>query len=200
LPDFDGLELVRRLRKGSTAPVVIVSARTDAASISRALDGGADDYLAKPFRLAELAARVRVALQRTSRSPPSGAVAIGTRISVDLVRRAVFVEGREVHLTPKQYALLTALLTHADAVVTDQYLLDAVWGRRRKHKPEYLRESMKRLRDKLEEAPSRPAHLLTVPGIGYRLQTAPRSGVRGVRRARRASSSASGSGPLPRVA
>jgi two-component system KDP operon response regulator KdpE len=172
LPDIDGFEFTRRVRRTSPVPILVISARTDEVSTVRALDGGADDYLARPFGAGELGARIRVALRHAHRTSeaPAGTLAIGTRIRVDLVRRVVRVKGQEVHLTPIEYQLLTAFVKNADKVLSHQYLLEFVWGPERAQQLEYLRVYMKALRSKLEQHPAKPQHLLTEPGVGYRLR------------------------------
>ena len=172
LPDMDGLDVTRRLREWSAVPIVIVSARGQEDSKVRALDGGADDYLTKPFGAAELMARLRVALRHAARSKeaPSSLIRIGDDVEVDLARRVVRVRGDEVHLTPIEYKLLTTLAKHAGMVMTHRQLLEQVWGPGHGHQMQYLRVYMTQLRHKLEKQPARPRYLLTEPGIGYRLR------------------------------
>ena len=172
LPDMDGMNVTRRLREWSAVPIVVISARGQEDSKVEALDGGADDYLTKPFGAAELMARLRVALRHASasREPPSAVVRVGDDVEVDLVKRLVHVRGQEVHLTPIEYKLLTALLKHAGMVMTHRHLLEQVWGPGHAHQLQYLRVYMTQLRHKLESNPARPKFLLTEPGIGYRLK------------------------------
>jgi two-component system KDP operon response regulator KdpE len=175
LPDMDGMSVTRRLREWSTVPILVVSARGQEDSKVKALDGGADDYITKPFGAAELMARLRVALRHAaeSREVPSAIVQVGPEVEVDLVRRLVRVRGEEIHLTPIEYKLLTALVKHAGMVMTHRQLLERVWGPGHAHQMQYLRVYMTQLRHKLESNPARPQLLLTEPGIGYRLKAQP---------------------------
>ena len=169
LPDMDGLELTRRLREWCATPIIVLSARGQEADKIGALDAGADDYLTKPFSTGELLARIRVAL-RHERTVEEESVFTLDRWRVDFARRQVLVEGEEVHLTPLEYKLFTALIRHAGKVVTHQQLLKEVWGGVPGAHPLYLRVYMTQLRHKLETDPSRPRHLQTEPGVGYRLR------------------------------
>jgi two-component system KDP operon response regulator KdpE len=175
LPDMDGMSVTRRLREWSTVPILVVSARGQEDSKVKALDGGADDYITKPFGAAELMARLRVALRHAaeSRDVPTAIVQVGPEVEVDLVRRLVRVRGEEIHLTPIEYKLLTALVKHAGMVMTHRQLLERVWGPGHAHQMQYLRVYMTQLRHKLESNPARPQFLLTEPGIGYRLKAQP---------------------------
>ncbi len=172
LPDMDGLIVAKRLREWSTAPILVLSARGQEDSKVAALDGGADDYLTKPFGAEELMARIRVALRHAARAreAPRTIVTIGADISVDLGRRVVTVRGAEVHLTPIEYKLLAALLQNAGGVVTHRQLLQQVWGPGNVDQMQYLRVYMTNLRRKLEETPARPRYLITEAGVGYRLK------------------------------
>jgi len=172
LPDMDGLEVTRRLREWSAVPIVIISARGQEDSKVRALDGGADDYITKPFGAAELMARLRVALRHAAQSKdaPTALIRIGEDVEIDLVKRVVRVRGAEVHLTPIEYKLLTTLAKHAGMVMTHRQLLEQVWGPGHAHQMQYLRVYMTQLRHKLEQQPARPRYLVTEPGIGYRLK------------------------------
>lgn len=173
LPDMDGLAVAKRLREWTAVPILVISARGQEDVKVQALDGGADDYLTKPFGTAELLARLRVALRHAARSheAPNALVQIGPDVEVDLVKRQVRVRGAEVHLTPIEYKLLTALAKHAGMVVTHRQLLEQVWGPGHAHQMQYLRVYMTQLRHKLEQHPARPRYLVTEPGIGYRLKT-----------------------------
>ncbi len=175
LPDMDGLEVTRRLREWSAVPIIIISARGQEHQKVEALDGGADDYLTKPFGSEELLARIRVALRHAARStqdPTTSIVTVG-RLRVDLARRLVFSGDTEVHLTPIEYKLLTTLIKHTGMVMTHRQLLDQVWGPGHGHQTQYLRVYMAQLRQKLEENPAHPRYLLTEPGVGYRLKGEP---------------------------
>ena len=172
LPDADGLDTTRELRLLTRAPVIVLSARGQEADKVTALDRGADDYLTKPFGVSELLARVRVALRRAalpSNAPAQEVFEVGN-LRVDLLRREVRRDGAEVHLTPTEYKLLTALIREAGRVVTHRKLLEEVWGTNYLDQGHYLRVYMGQLRHKLEPDPSRPRLLTTEPGIGYRLR------------------------------
>jgi len=169
LPDMDGLDLVTRLRKWSRTPVIVISARGQETDKVAALDAGADDYLTKPFGTRELLARIRVALRHAEPETAAAPVFVLGRWRVDLAKRQVLVDGKEVHLTPLEYSLFTTLIRHAGKVVTHRLLLKEVWGGAAGAQPLYLRVYMTQLRHKLEEEPSRPKYLQTEPGVGYRL-------------------------------
>jgi two-component system KDP operon response regulator KdpE len=169
LPDMDGLDLMARLRAWSRTPVIVISARGQETDKVSALDAGADDYLTKPFGTRELLARIRVALRHADPEAAEDPVFVLGRWRVDLAKRQVLVEGREVHLTPLEYSLFTTLIRHAGRVVTHRQLLKEVWGGAAGAQPLYLRVYMTQLRHKLEEEPSRPKYLQTEPGVGYRL-------------------------------
>jgi two-component system KDP operon response regulator KdpE len=170
LPDMDGLELMTRLRAWSQTPVIVISARGQETDKIGALDVGADDYLTKPFGTGELLARIRVALRHADPGVAEEPVFRLGRWQVDLTKRQVMVAGQEVHLTPLEYGLFTTLIRHAGKVVTQRQLLKEVWGGVAGAQPLYLRVYMAQLRHKLEEDPSRPRHLQTEPGVGYRLR------------------------------
>jgi two-component system KDP operon response regulator KdpE len=172
LPDRDGLEIIRTLREGTPAPIIVISARGKEQDKVTALNAGADDYLTKPFGVTELAARIRVAL-RHARRPAAGRddpVFESGRLRVDLEKRRVFVGDREVHLTPIEYKVLAVLVRHAGRVVTQRQLLLEVWGQARDEETHYLRIYIHQLRHKLESTPVRPKYLLTEAGVGYRLK------------------------------
>jgi len=169
LPDLDGVELVKRLREWSTVPVIVLSARAQESDKVAALDAGADDYLTKPFGVGELLARLRVALRHAARGADGSQVFEAGPLKVDLSARRVDLGGREVHLTPIEYRLLTVLIKHAGKVLTHRHLLKEVWGPSHVEDAHYLRIYMAQLRRKLEEDPTRPRYLLTEPGVGYRL-------------------------------
>jgi two-component system KDP operon response regulator KdpE len=169
LPDGDGVHYLRDLRAWTTTPVIVLSARSDEADKIAALDAGADDYLAKPFGIGELMARVRVAQRRRQNSSPGeGRFAFGD-VEVDLPARRVMRAGETVHLTPTEYRLLTELIANAGKVLTHRQLLKAVWGPSHADDSHYLRVYMGNLRQKLEAEPARPRHLLTETAVGYRL-------------------------------
>ena len=170
LPDFDGLEVIRRIREWSPMPILVLSARAHERSKIEALDAGADDYVTKPFSVGELLARVRVGLRHAAR-PASGAPVLSfERATVDLGRRLATRDGAELRLTPIEFRLLACLAKHLGMVVTHRVLLTEVWGPTHATDTHYLRIYMKQLRDKLEADPARPRHLLTETGVGYRLR------------------------------
>ena len=170
LPDLDGVEVIRRLREWTSVPVIVLSARGQESDKVAALDAGADDYVSKPFGPGELLARVRVAVRHAARTAAGedATFTVGD-LRVDLARRLVFVGGKEVHLTPIEYKLLTALVRHAGKVLTHAQLLKEVWGPSHESEAHYLRIYIMQLRRKLEANPTRPRYLRTEPGVGYRL-------------------------------
>jgi len=169
LPDQDGLEVIRRVRESSQMPILILSARGQEKDKVAALDLGADDYIAKPFGVLELLARIRVALRRSAgRSQDQAPIRFG-RVEIDLGERIVKVDGQEIHLTRNEYKLLYLLGKHAGKVLTQQHLLNEIWGPNRLDQAQYLRVYIAHLRRKLEADPARPQHLQTEPGVGYRL-------------------------------
>lgn len=171
LPDMDGLEVLKRLREWSQAPVLILSVRQDVGDKVAALDLGADDYLTKPFHTAELAARLR-ALRRHSQPQPESPIYQSGNLSVDFANRTVAVKGKEIHLSPTEYALLRILAQHAGKIVTHRQLLLDVWGPNAEEHSQYLRVYMAHLRRKLEKDDSLPV-IKNEPGIGYRLVDRP---------------------------
>jgi two-component system KDP operon response regulator KdpE len=168
LPDRDGVDVVRDIRTWSAVPILILSARTDEHDKVAALDAGADDYLTKPFGVAELQARVRALLRRSARQTQDPVIRFG-KVEVDLAKRMVLRAGVEVHLTPIEYRLLTQLIANAGRVLTHRQLLREVWGPSHAEDSHYLRVYMTGLRRKLEDNPTMPNHLLTESGVGYRL-------------------------------
>jgi two-component system KDP operon response regulator KdpE len=171
LPDHDGLEVIRGVREWSQMPIVVVSARGQEKDKIAALDLGADDYVAKPFAVGELLARIRAALRRSASAGQegSGAVLRFGKVEVDLEKRLVKVDGEDVHLTPNEYKLLQVLVQHPGKVLTQRQLLNEVWGPHHTEQAQYLRVYVAQLRRKLESDPARPKYLQTEPGIGYRL-------------------------------
>jgi two-component system KDP operon response regulator KdpE len=172
MPHMDGLETTRRLRQESTVPVVVLSALGEEADKVAALELGADDYLTKPFGVPELLARVKAVLRRSTWNPASEERAAGRverdGVSLDLEGHALQVEGRPVDLTPIEFELLLLLMRNAGKVLTHRTLLQTVWGSEYGGEVEYLRVYVGRLRRKIEKDPSRPTHLLTEHGLGYR--------------------------------
>jgi two-component system KDP operon response regulator KdpE len=172
LPDGDGIDLVRSLREWSQVPVIVLSARGREDDKVAALDAGADDYLTKPFGVAELLARIRVALRhaRASGGAAADPVIEAGPIRVDQARHEVTVAGEAVHLTPIEFRLLQLLAQHAGKVLTHRHLLREVWGPGSVEHTHYLRVHMAALRRKIEKDGARPQWLLTEPGVGYRLR------------------------------
>jgi two-component system, OmpR family, KDP operon response regulator KdpE len=170
LPDQDGLTVTEQLREWTLTPIIVISARGREEDKIKALDAGANDYVTKPFGVGELLARIRVALRHKATDSGGSAQFSSGDLHVDLARRQVRVREQEVHLTPIEYKLLTTLIAHAGRVVTHRQLLRDVWGPNCSEQTHYLRVYMGQLRHKLETNPSRPVHLLTEPGVGYRLR------------------------------
>jgi two-component system KDP operon response regulator KdpE len=171
LPDIEGLELLRRIRSAQEdLPVVVLSSRDDEAGKVAALDLGADDYVTKPFGMDELLARMRAALRHQLQVHGERPVFHSGGLSVDLVRRIVKTDGKEVKLSPKEYDLLRLLVQHAGKVLTHKFLLHELWDE--PTDTQYLRVYVRQLRRKIEADPERPHFLLTETGVGYRLRAA----------------------------
>jgi two-component system KDP operon response regulator KdpE len=168
LPDMDGLDVMRRIREWSSVPIVVLTARGKEREKIDALDGGADDYVTKPFSVLELLARVRAA-RRYRTAPDDAPVLESGSLRIDIARRRVSVRGIAVSLTPIEYRLLSTLARHAGRVLTHEFLLREVWGPSSTDQRHYLRVYMAQLRQKLEADPSRPTVLMTEPGVGYRM-------------------------------
>lgn len=174
LPDLDGLELCRHLRGWSQVPILVLSIRAGEIDKVTALELGADDYLTKPFSMAELIVRVRVALRHVARATGSSdresRFQIGGLV-IDFEQRQVMMEGREIRVTPTEYELLKYLASNAGKVLTHRTILRAVWGPDHEHEVRYLRVFFSQLRRKIEPDPDRPHYLQTESGIGYRLRS-----------------------------
>jgi two-component system, OmpR family, KDP operon response regulator KdpE len=171
MPKLDGLELCRRVRAISQVPIIILSAKGEEKTKVEALDIGADDFVTKPFGIDELLARVRASLRRAHAGPINGATQTlleSGDFHVDLDSRAVTVRGSEVHLTPKEFDLLTYFLKHPGKVLTHRTLLAALWGGNYVEQNEYLRVFVGNLRKKIEKDAASPRYILTEPWIGYR--------------------------------
>jgi len=169
LPDFNGIEVTRRLREWSQTPIIILSVREAENDKIAALDAGADDYLTKPFGTGELLARMRVALRRLAKESDEPVLQVDT-LRMDLSRRLVTVGDNQVSLTPTEYEILRLLLQNAGKVLTHRQLLRQVWGTTYESEMHILRVNISNLRRKIEPDPSRPHYLLTEPGVGYRLR------------------------------
>lgn len=172
LPDGDGVDFIREVRTWTATPIIVLSARADERDKVEALDAGADDYLIKPFGVDELLARVRASLRRSRPASETGSVIEFGDVRVDLTARRITKAGAEVHLTPIEYRLLMALLSHPGKVLTHRQLLKEVWGPAYIDQTHYLRIYMGHLRQKLEDDAARPQFLFTETGIGYRFVAA----------------------------
>jgi len=172
MPGIGGLETCREIRRTLDVPIVMLTVRNAERDKVMALDAGADDYVVKPFGMAELLARIRAALRR--RLPQGQLASFSTKdLSIDFEARQVTVKGRDVHLTPKEFELLRHLVANAGKPITHRRLLQAVWGPDYGDEPEYLRVMINQLRKKIESDPAKPKLILTEPWVGYRFQ-APR--------------------------
>jgi len=169
LPDMDGIEVIRRIREWSAVPIIVLSVREREDDKVAALDAGADDYLTKPFGVGELLARIRAALRRSLQQVPEPVFSSGG-LQVDLNLRRVTLEGVEVQLTPTEYDILRLFVIHAGKVLTHSQILKQVWGIAYLEQPHVLRVNISNLRRKIEADPSRPRHIITEPGVGYRLR------------------------------
>ena len=172
MPGMDGLELTRRVRQMSAhVPIVALSVKGDEAAKVAVLDAGADDYITKPFGMDELMARVRAALRRAeAHADPANPLIQAGAFRIDLDARAVSIDGRPLHLTPKEFDLLVHFAHHPGKVLTHRALLGAVWGGTHTEQTEYLRVFVGQLRKKIETDPTQPRYLLTEPWVGYRFE------------------------------
>ncbi|MFE9557145.1 response regulator [Streptomyces sp. NPDC006692] len=173
LPDMDGIEVMKRMRSWSRAPVLVVSARNTSDEKVEALDAGADDYITKPFSMDELLARLRAATRRTgseARGEEELAVVATSGFTIDLLAKKARRGGTELRLTPTEWHLLEVLIRSRGKLVSQRQLLQEVWGPSYRTQSNYLRVYMAQLRRKLEADPSRPKHLITAPGMGYRFE------------------------------
>ena len=168
LPDLDGVDVVAGIRGWSQVPIIVLSARDAQSAKVAALDAGADDYVTKPFGMDELLARIRAALRRATPEPQAEPLVTTDAFTVDLADRRVTRDGTDVRLTPTEWHLLEVLVRNAGRLVTQRDLLAQVWGHGFEEQGNYLRVYMAQLRRKLEPEPSRPRHLVTEPGVGYR--------------------------------
>ena len=170
LPDLDGVEVTRLLRQTTQTPVIILSVRGSENDKIAALDAGVDDYLIKPFGIGELLARLHAALRRATQ-PPNEAMFTSGALMVDGLKLLVTVDGKEVQLTPHEYGILKTLVTYAGKVITHHHLLKEVWGPGFENEYHLLYVNVSNLRRKIEPDPSHPIHIISEPGIGYRLKT-----------------------------
>jgi len=169
LPDIDGVEIIRRLREWTLVPIIIISVRDREEDKVAALDAGADDYLTKPFSVNELTARMRAALRHCTK-PDIESVFQSGDLTINLTRREVRLHDQLVMLTPTEYDILRTLVIHAGKVITHQQLIHNVWGRENKANSHLLRVNVSNLRHKIEQDPVCPRHIVTEPGVGYRLK------------------------------
>jgi two-component system, OmpR family, KDP operon response regulator KdpE len=171
LPDLDGTEVIAGLRGWTQVPIIVLSARADSHDKVEALDAGADDYVTKPFGMAELLARLRAAVRRASVGQVDGEPVVVTEaFTVDLVAKRVVRDGAEVHLTPTEWAILEQLVRNTGKLVGQRQLLQEVWGPSYGKESNYLRVYLAQLRRKLEPDPAHPRHLITEAGMGYRFE------------------------------
>ncbi len=170
LPDMDGTDVTRRLREWSQVPIIVVSVRDGEQDKVAALDAGADDYLTKPFGMSELLARIRVALRRSNKVEEETVIFQNDDLLVDFTKREVRVNEQTVTLTPTEYNILRTLINHAGKVLTHQQLIREVWGGNYEADSHLLRVNVSNLRRKIESDPLRPRHIITEPGVGYRLK------------------------------
>jgi len=169
LPDLSGIEVTRQLREWTRIPIIVLSVREEEATKVAALDVGADDYLTKPFGIAELVARIRVALRHTTQPADEPVFEVGD-LRIDRARRQVLLAGTEIVLTPTEYELLRVLVQHAGKVLTHRQLLRQVWGTGYEQETHLLQVNVSNLRRKIEPDPSRPSYVITEMGVGYRLR------------------------------
>ncbi len=170
LPGIDGIAVVEGLRGWTTVPIIVLSVRDAEADKIAALDAGADDYVTKPFSMGELLARLRAATRRGAAGPDEEPVITTDSFTVDLAAKRVERDGAEVHLTPTEWQLLETLVRHPGRLISQRQLLQTVWGPQYERETNYLRVYLAQLRRKLEVDPSRPRHLITEPGMGYRFE------------------------------
>lgn len=168
LPDLDGIEVIKRVRDWSQAPIIVLSVREREEDKIAALDAGADDYLTKPFGVGELLARIRAAMRRLQQELPEP-VFTSDDLEVNLELRRVTVRGNDIQLTPTEYDLLKLLVSQAGKVLTHRHILSKIWGPSHLEQPHVLRVNISNLRRKIEVDPAQPSHITTELGVGYRL-------------------------------
>lgn len=172
LPDFDGLEVCRRIRNVSDVPIIMITARDDIQDAVEGLNAGADDYITKPFAVEELLARINAVLRRVKSGlaqTPTDKIKLGNLL-IDLAQRQVIISGQAAHLTPTEFKLLTYLANNVDKVVAHEELLVAIWGTEYRECTHYLRVSIGRLRQKIEIDPGNPEYIVTCSGVGYMIR------------------------------
>jgi len=173
MPEMNGIELCRKIRKISSLPIIVLSVKGEERTKVEALDAGADDYVTKPFGIDELLARVRAALRRTADSDETAdALLEDGDFQIDVSTRVVKVADTSVHLTPKEFDLLVYLFKNRGKVLTHRSILAAIWGGNFTEQTEYLRVFVGQLRKKIEKDPSKPVYITTEPWVGYRFLTA----------------------------
>lgn len=171
LPDYDGMDIIKRVRQWSDMPIIVVSARDQDKEKAAALDAGADDYLTKPFSATELLARIRVAIRHLRRQGGDKTQAVYQvgELKIDMEKRLTYLNGAELHLTPMEYTLLQLLFKNCGKVLTTQYIIREVWGVGYGNDTQALRALMAALRRKIEKNPAKPRYVVTEIGVGYRL-------------------------------
>ena len=171
MPVMDGFEVCRRLREWSQAPIIMLSANSDEADKVKCLNLGADDYITKPFGVSELTARVKAVLRRTDVTGTSvQPVFTSGNLELNFAKRRVTVDGKEIKLTPTEYALLQEFVVNAGKVLTHTHLLKKIWGPEYRSESEYLHVFVHRLRNKLESDPTNPTYIVSISGVGYQLR------------------------------
>ena len=170
LPDMDGIEVTRQIRKRAKTPIIILSVRENEADKIAALDAGADDYLTKPFNAGEMLARLRAVMRRLLPQNERSIFKVG-KLSIDISNHSVEVKTRQVHLTPTEYDLLKVLVLNAGKIMTHSQILKEIWNKDEdfEEASHLLRVTISNLRNKIESNPDRPTYILTEPGVGYRL-------------------------------
>ncbi|MFH1805890.1 MAG: response regulator transcription factor [Pseudomonadota bacterium] len=170
LPDMDGQEVLAKIREWSDVPVIVLSVRSNEEEKVTALDHGANDYVTKPFGIAELIARVRVVLRNRKSEDVTGSEIVSGKLRIDLAAHKVFLVGEELKLTKKEFALLTLLARNAGRIITHQLILREIWGPAQEHETHYLRIYIGHLRQKLGDDPLNPKYIENEPGVGYRFR------------------------------
>jgi len=175
MPKLDGVEVCRRIREWSNVPIIVLSARGDEKDKVKCLELGADDYLTKPFGIAELMARIKTALRHSdsyNTAPAHPSTFVCGELEINFAMRRVTIGGNEVKLTPVEYSVLQQLAINVNKVLTHSMLLQSVWGSEYSSEKEYLRVFVGRLRKKIEPDPKNPRYIQTIPGVGYHLAAA----------------------------